>query len=71
MKRENETTRGYYIHEHSAEWDAVERWENEGGKLRQKREYVYDSAARRDPRHLDRATPIRRSVNQTYSQALL
>jgi hypothetical protein len=34
MKREKETMRaGYYIRELSAEWDALERWENEGGRL--------------------------------------
>ena len=25
----------YYIRESSDEWEAVERWENEGGRLRQ------------------------------------
>ena len=24
---------GYYIHKPSADWEAVERWENEGGRL--------------------------------------
>ena len=45
MKREKERmTTGYYSHEPSAEWGAVERWENEGGRLREKRDYILDSA---------------------------
>jgi hypothetical protein len=46
MKREKETMRpGYYIHERSAEWESVERWENEGGRLAKRREEVLNNEA--------------------------
>jgi hypothetical protein len=32
---------GYYIREPSDEWEAFERWENEGGSLRQSDEANY------------------------------
>ena len=35
------TTVDYYIPESSAEWEAFERWENEGGRLRQNDEANY------------------------------
>lgn len=31
----------YYISERSEEWEVVERWENEGGRLRQNDEANY------------------------------
>lgn len=31
----------YYIRERSEEWEFVERWENEGGRLRQNDEVNY------------------------------
>ena len=45
MKREKETmTTGYYIAETSAEREAIARWENEGGRVRQGYDYAFDSA---------------------------
>jgi len=34
---------GYYIHERIGELEAVERWENEGGRLSQNHDYVLDA----------------------------
>lgn len=35
MKRGEMMAADYYVREASDEWDACERWENEGGRLRQ------------------------------------
>ena len=37
-------TADYYIQERSSEKHAVERWENEGGRLPQDRHHSYDSS---------------------------
>jgi hypothetical protein len=34
---------GYYIHKPSSEKAAVERWENEGGRLGQNYDFILDS----------------------------
>ena len=50
---------GYYIRKPSAEWEAVERWENEGGRLRQRHDYGLDSIGEDYTRHMERAIPIK------------
>ena len=50
----------YYSHDPRAEWEAVERWENEGGRLRQKHDYILDAIADDYRRHMDEVRPIRR-----------
>ena len=40
---------GYYIHKPGAEKEAVERWENEGGRLGLNYDYIFDSSGREFP----------------------
>ena len=49
---------GYYSHEARAEWEAVERWENEGGRHGQNHDLYFDTIGD-DYRHKDQVMPIR------------
>lgn len=49
---------GYYIHKSSAEWEGVDRWENEGGRLGQNNDYILDSIGEDYRRHMDQVMPI-------------
>ena len=53
-------TTGYYIHERRPELEAVERWENEGGRLGRGPEHVVDAIREdyRNRRYMDQLTPI-------------
>ena len=51
---------GYYIDKRSAEKEAVDRWENEGGRLTQNHEYILDSVGEDYRRHKGQAMPIER-----------
>ncbi len=51
---------GYYIHEPIAEWEAVDRWENEGGRLGQHHQNILDSIGKEYMRHTDQAIAIER-----------
>lgn len=53
-------TADYYIQEPSAEWEAVERWENEGGRLGQRHHRSHDSIGEAYLRHMEQAFPSRR-----------
>jgi len=50
----------YYIHKPSAEKEAVERWENEGGRLGRNHAYLLDSIGDASLRHVEQAMPSRR-----------
>ncbi|HEX8650873.1 MAG TPA: SDR family oxidoreductase [Pyrinomonadaceae bacterium] len=50
----------YYIHELSIEGEAVERWENEGGRLRQNHDWSLDSIGEDYLRRMEHAIPIGR-----------
>jgi len=43
----------YYSYDPRAEWEPVERWENEGGRLDQKHDYILDSIGDDYRRHID------------------
>ena len=67
-KRKKETmATGYYIHGRSAELEAVERWENEGGGLSQTHDYVLDSPGENYLRHKDQAMAIGRLAKRDAS----
>jgi hypothetical protein len=48
---------GYYIRERSAEWEAVQRWENEGGRFPQHHDYSFGPIGEDYQRPLDQAVP--------------
>jgi len=50
----------YYIHESSAEWEAFERWENEGGRLQQNHDLSIDSIGEDYLRRMEQTIPIGR-----------
>ncbi|HEX8138221.1 MAG TPA: SDR family oxidoreductase [Pyrinomonadaceae bacterium] len=50
----------YYIPESSAEWEAFERWENEGGRLRQNHDLSLDSIGEDYLRRMEEAIPAGR-----------
>jgi NAD(P)-dependent dehydrogenase (short-subunit alcohol dehydrogenase family) len=50
----------YYIREPSDEWEAVGRWENEGGRLRQNHDLSHDSIGEGYLRRMEQAIPIGR-----------
>lgn len=52
------TAADYYIHESSAEWEAFERWENEGGRLRQNHDLSLDSIGEDYLRRMEQAIPV-------------
>lgn len=54
------TTADYYFHESSYEWEAVERWENEGGRVQQNHELSLDSIGEDYLRRVEQAIPIGR-----------
>ena len=49
-----------YINESKAEWEAVERWENEGGRIRQHHDLSLDSIGEEYLRRMEQAIPIGR-----------
>ena len=49
---------GYYIRKQSSEWEAVERWENEGGRVGEKHDDVLDSIFDQYLPHLDQVSGI-------------
>jgi hypothetical protein len=51
----------YYNYESQGEWEPVDRWENEGGRLEQKHDYVLDSIGDDDRRHIDVDAQIRKT----------
>jgi NAD(P)-dependent dehydrogenase (short-subunit alcohol dehydrogenase family) len=50
----------YYIREPRDEWEAVGRWENEGGRLRQNHDLSLDSIGEDYLRRMEQAIPIGR-----------
>lgn len=48
----------YYIREPSYEWESVERWENEGGRLRQNHGLSLDSIGEDYLRRKEQTIPI-------------
>ena len=48
----------YNVHESSDEWEAVERWENEGGSLRRHHDLSLDSIGEDYLRHMEQTIPI-------------
>ena len=48
----------YYVHEPSAHQEAIERWENEGGRLQQQHRHSYDSIGKDYQRQLTQKFPI-------------
>ena len=50
----------YYIHESSAEWEAVERWENEGGRAQQNHDWSLDSIGEDYLHRMEHAIPTGR-----------
>lgn len=59
---------GYSIHKRSAEKEALDRWENEGGLLSQNRGYLLDSAGEDYLRHKDQGIPIGRLAERDASE---
>lgn len=57
-KKETMAT-GYYIQKRGAEKEALERWENEGGRLVQNHDYILDSIGEEYRRHNDQVMQIR------------
>jgi hypothetical protein len=51
----------YYSYDPRAEWEPVERWENEGGRLDQKHDYILDSIGDDYRRHIDVDIQIRKT----------
>lgn len=51
---------GYYIDRPSAEKEAVDRWENEGGRLGRNHDYIFDLVLVPPIVFLDRVMEIRR-----------
>ena len=58
---------GYFIQGRRAELEAVQRWENEGGRLSQDHDYVLDSVREDHLRHNDHAMPIGRLAKRDAS----
>ena len=54
------TAADYYINESSDVWKAVERWENEGGRLRQNHDLSHDSIGEDYLRRIEHAIPTGR-----------
>ncbi|HEX8142322.1 MAG TPA: SDR family oxidoreductase [Pyrinomonadaceae bacterium] len=54
------TTVDYYIPESGAEWEAVDSWENEGGRLRQNHDWSLDSIGEDYLRRMEQAIPVGR-----------
>jgi NAD(P)-dependent dehydrogenase (short-subunit alcohol dehydrogenase family) len=54
------TAADYYIDESSDEWEAVERWENEGGRVQQNHDLSLDSIGEDYVRRMEHAIPIGR-----------
>ena len=50
---------GYSIHKRSAEKEALERWENEGGRLVQNHDFILDSIGDEYRRHKGQVMQIR------------
>jgi NAD(P)-dependent dehydrogenase (short-subunit alcohol dehydrogenase family) len=50
----------YYIPESSAEWEAFERWENEGGRVQQNHDLSLDSIDEDYLRRMEQAIPVGR-----------
>jgi len=50
----------YYIRESGDEWEAVERWENEGGRLRQNHDLSLDSIGEDYLRRMEQAILVGR-----------
>ena len=57
---------GHYKHKSSAEWEAVERWENEGGRLSQNHDYILKSIGENYLRHTDQVMPMIGSAGKRY-----
>lgn len=51
-------TARHYNEAFSAEWEAVQRWETEGGKLRQQHDNIFGSIGEGYQRHLDQAVTM-------------
>lgn len=54
------TAADYYIHESSDKWEAVERWENEGGRIRRHHDLSLDSIGEEYLRRMEQAIPVGR-----------
>lgn len=54
------TAADYYINESSDEWEAVERWENEGGRGRQNHDLSLDAIGEDYLSRMEHAIPIGR-----------
>ena len=52
------TAADYYIHESNNEWEAFERWENEGGRLRHNHDLSLDSIGEDYLRRREQAIPV-------------
>lgn len=50
----------YYIYKSGVEWEAVERWENEGGTPRRHQDLSLDSSGEDYPRRMEQAVPFGR-----------
>ena len=67
-KCEKETmATGYFIQGPSGELEAVQRWENEGGRLSQNHGHVLDSVRDDHLRHQKQATPTGRLAKRDAS----
>jgi hypothetical protein len=60
-QRTEMTATDYYINESSDEWESVERWENEGGRLRQNHDLSLDPIGEDYLRRMEEAIPHRRA----------
>lgn len=49
-----------YIHESSAQWETLERWENEGGRLQQNHDLSLNSIGEDHPRRMEQTIPVGR-----------
>ena len=58
---------GYFIQGRRAELEAVQRWENEGGRLSQNHGHVLDSVRDDHLRHQKQATPTGRLAKRDAS----
>ena len=54
------TAADYYIHESSAKRKALERWENEGGRVRHNHDLSLDSIGEDYQRRMEQAIPVGR-----------
>ena len=67
-KCEKETmATGHYIQGRSAELEAMQRWENEGGRLSENHGHVLDSVRDDHLRHQKQATPTGRLAKRDAS----